>query len=245
MFKQILYFAIAFAFAATAFAGPVEDFIEANQFYSKGKFDEARRLYESVVESKHYSANLFYNLGNAEYRLGDKGRAILNYERALALDPSHPEAKANLAFLQFQTGAKTEARSWQDRLFLDWNENSYAVAAAITGWAVIFCLAAILLRKRGERELAWTGAIVCAILCGYAILALRHAEQQESMAIVIAKRAEARFAPADNSKLVDTLPTGSQARILQNQGPWVYCALPGGGLGWMNSDALQTVRPRS
>ena len=46
-----------------------------------------------------YSANLFYNLGGAYYRAGDRGRAILNYQRALLLEPSHAEAAANLGFV--------------------------------------------------------------------------------------------------------------------------------------------------
>jgi len=40
--------------------------------------------------------NLFYDLGNAYFRTGDFGHAILNYERALALERHHPEATANL-----------------------------------------------------------------------------------------------------------------------------------------------------
>jgi len=42
------------------------------------------------------SANVFYDLGNAYFRTGDFGRAILNYQRALALERHHPEATANL-----------------------------------------------------------------------------------------------------------------------------------------------------
>ena len=52
-----------------------------------------------------YSANLFYNLGNAYFRTGNFGRAILNYERALALDRHHPESEANLRVVRDEARA--------------------------------------------------------------------------------------------------------------------------------------------
>src|SRR4051812_5099259 len=81
-------------------------FEEANQLYEKGKFEHARAAYETVAASGGRTANLFFNLGNAEYRLGHAGRAALDYERALALDPAHPEARMNLNLVREQSGAR-------------------------------------------------------------------------------------------------------------------------------------------
>src|SRR6266436_6055232 len=89
--------------AASAFAQT--DFGKANQEYAQGHFKEAIAGYETLVRSGSLSANLFYNLGNAYFRTGDFGRAILNYERALALERHHPEAAANLQI------ARDEARA--------------------------------------------------------------------------------------------------------------------------------------
>src|SRR5438046_2652181 len=60
------------------------DFSKANQEYAQGHFKEAIAGYETLVRSGPLSANLFYDLGNAYFRTGDFGRAILNYKRALA-----------------------------------------------------------------------------------------------------------------------------------------------------------------
>ena len=81
-----------------------DDFEDANQLYDAGKFGEAKRTYERLVGRGEWSANLFYNLGNAAYRSGSLGKAVLNYERALALDGSQAEARANLKWLREQTG---------------------------------------------------------------------------------------------------------------------------------------------
>src|SRR5947208_7988618 len=61
-------------------------FAKANTEFAAGNFKAAIADYEAVVGSGAWSANLFYDLGNAYFRDGDFGRAILNYDRALRLD---------------------------------------------------------------------------------------------------------------------------------------------------------------
>src|SRR5262245_52421200 len=85
--------ALLLSCSVTPIAHAVEDpaFVKANQDYSEGRFQEATDGYQKLIKSGLWGANLFYNLGNAWFRLGDFGEAILNYERAVALDPHHPE----------------------------------------------------------------------------------------------------------------------------------------------------------
>src|SRR5262249_59447507 len=87
---------LIFGIASAAFAQSDADFAKANQEFAQGHFKEAIAGYEALVGAGQWNANLFYDLGNAYFRTGDFGRAILNYERALALDNHHPEATANL-----------------------------------------------------------------------------------------------------------------------------------------------------
>ena len=105
--------AIACFLAGPGFAADEGTFAKANQAYAEARFQEAAEGYESLVQSRQWSATLFYDLGNAYYRLGSFGKAILNYERALALDPRHPEAEANLRL------ARDEARALELRKGLD------------------------------------------------------------------------------------------------------------------------------
>src|ERR1700721_645020 len=90
-------------------------FDAANQLYEAGKFGEARDAYVHMLKTGPLSANLYYNLGNAEWKLGNGGEAAADYERALALEPSHPQARANLDFIREQTGAKTATQEWWQR----------------------------------------------------------------------------------------------------------------------------------
>src|SRR5882757_6248479 len=88
--------AVHLAGSSFAFAQSDTSFGIANQEYSHGTFREAIGHYEAAARAGEWSASLLYDLGNAYFRTGDFGRAILNYERALALEPNHPETQANL-----------------------------------------------------------------------------------------------------------------------------------------------------
>ena len=65
--------------------------------YAADNFVLARELYTEAMKTGGSSAVLFYNLGNAYYRQGNLGKAIVNYERALKLDPTNADARENLA----------------------------------------------------------------------------------------------------------------------------------------------------
>src|ERR1700737_1447555 len=93
---------IALCALPSAFA---QSFEKANQENAAGHFKEAISGYEALAQKQEYSPNLFYNLGNAYFRTKDFGKAILNYERALALDRHHPEAAANLRIVRDEARA--------------------------------------------------------------------------------------------------------------------------------------------
>jgi hypothetical protein len=228
-------------FSLRAFAAS-GDFEAANRAYDEGKFGEAKAGYEKVVEAGEWSANLFYNLGNADYRLGAVGRAILDYERALALDPSHPEAQANLALLRKQTGAHLRAPMWQDKLFPARSLDVWTLVVAAGGWLTLAGLIFIFTSRRSDKGLLWGGTLASALLCAYAAGVLWWRTPDQTMAVVVGGKTEARLAPADSAGLAEALPVGSRVRVLSERGEWVYCALPGSGRGWIPRPALERVR---
>jgi len=244
LFKNIIMPVAVACLTLTAWAGGdfQKDFERANQQYDLGKFNEAERLYNSIIDTGHYSPELFYNLGNTEFRLEKSGQAILNYERALALSPNNPEAQANLTFVRAQTGAKIAPQDWRNRIIADLDVNIYCWAAACAAWICIFSLAVILLKSISGMWASWLVAICSVAFLSYAAFAVYHFEQDNSLGIVISKSAEARFAPVDNSTLVAALPEGSRVWVLERRGPWIYCMLPDESRAWISSDAVERIR---
>src|SRR5213595_3365264 len=134
--------------AASAFAQSETEFTKANQEYAQGHFKEAIDRYEALVRSGQWSANLFYDFGNAYFRTGDFGRAILNYERALTLERHHPEATANLQIARDEAHALELRPSWPERYLQFASVNQYSITAAVGFWIAAFCFLALIFRRR-------------------------------------------------------------------------------------------------
>src|SRR5437660_11435131 len=131
----------------SSFAQAEGDFTKANQEYAQGHFKGAISSYEDLVRAGQWSANLFYDLGNAYFRTGDFGQAILNYERAIALERHHPEATANLQIARDEGRALELQQNWPERYLRLASVNQYCIAAAIAFWLAIFALVTLIFAR--------------------------------------------------------------------------------------------------
>lgn len=219
-------------------------FGKANADFAAGHFKEAVGGYEQLAGSGRLSANLFYDLGNAYFRAGNSGKAILNYERALALDPKQPEAAANLRTVRDEGRALEMQRSETDRYIAFATSTQWAIAAAAGFWIAAF--AAVAWFFRGAKPAAAATVFVCGIFaCGvatYASWALENGSRGRALAVITADKIQARLATADNSGTVLALPAGSEVQVLSTRGGWVYAALPNDLRGWIPATAAELVR---
>ena len=172
--------------ARAADAPPPKAFDDAARAYDAGKFSEAREDYESLVSAGNYSANLFYDLGNCWFRLGEPGKAILNYERALALEPGHPEARANAAFVRVQTGALVEGKRWMDYLAAPVDITVIAWTATVAAWVALFSLAFLFTGRPGRRAFPATVMLAALLLLAFAGVGIARYQRDTAGAIVSA-----------------------------------------------------------
>ena len=219
------------------------DFEKANDLYDSGHFAEAKKLYEKLWNSGERSANLSHNLGNAEYRTGSPGRAALGYERALAMEPRHAEARANLAFVREQTRASGLDVSLTDRVFRWFSADVWTVIGVVVAWGVLFSLAAIFTTARATRGSLWFATIAGVAIVACAISGVRLHQRDRALAIVTAKEIEAHLAPVKSAALAGVLPAGSRVRILSERGPWILCELPGERRGWLEAGSIERIDP--
>src|SRR5438093_6443852 len=142
------FFCIIFAITSAAFAQADAEFAKANQEFAQGHFKEAISGYEALIRAGQWSANVFYDLGNAYFRTNDFGRAILNYERSLALEQHHPEATANLQIARDEAHALELQQSWPDRYLRFASINQYSITAVVAFWIGVFCLITLIFARR-------------------------------------------------------------------------------------------------
>lgn len=238
------------AFLLSAFGvGPLvgqtdTDFAKANQEFAQAHFKDAISGYESLVRGGQWSANLFYDLGNAYFRSGDFGRAVLNYERALAFERHHPEAAANLQIARDEARALELPQSWPEQHLQFASVNQYSIAAAISFWLAIFVIVGLIFaRRRSATSIAML--ILCLLLCAgsiYAVYSLEYGNNGSSLAIVTGKDVQARLATADTANSILALPPGSEINILSTRGDWIYAALPNSLRGWIPAKDAEQVR---
>src|SRR5438132_10711992 len=193
-----------------AFPQSDAEFAKANANYAAGHFQEAISGYEALVRAGQWSANLFYDLGNAYFRVGDFGHAVLNYERALALERHHPEVIANLQIARDEAHSLELQQSWPERYFQFASVNQYSIAAAIAFWLAMFAICTLIFRRRRSATLIAT-LVFCLLLSAvaiYAVYTLERGSNGSALAIVTGKNVQARLATADTANSILALPSG-------------------------------------
>jgi len=178
----------------------------ADSAYNKDDFASAIRLYEEVIASEGDSPAIYFNLGDAYYRLGQKGKALLNYERALRLAPNDKDIKANIEFingkLQDKLGESGNYYSNAFSRFVNYaSSNAWAICALIafllfiSGLGLYFFTSAVTLRKLGffSSIVFFIIAIICMV---FAFKAKEYA-QTKSYAIVVSPEAVMSTSPRE------------------------------------------------
>lgn len=237
--KTSVFSALLLGLGAIAWGSP--DFEAGNRAYDEGKFLEARQHYQAQVGRGEWTANLFYNLGNADQRVGALGLAMLNYERALVLRPGHPQARANLRLLREQAQAKVAPATWLSRTWSLLSFNAWLGLASVAGWLAVFLLVLPFLRGRRLTAPGVTGAVLAGCLAAAAGFGASRAAGELDAAVVIVQEVEARQAPMEVAALAEALPVGSRVRIFKVLGDWTQCALPDGTTGWIPSKAIERI----
>jgi len=235
---------LAIFLATSAFAQSDAEFTKANQAYAQGHFKEAVAGYEALVRSGQWSANLFYDLGNAHFRAGDFGHAILNYERALALERHHPEATANLQIARDEARALELQPSLPERYLQFASTNQYSIAAGIAFWIGALCLVVLIFARRRSIAMIVLLLVTFSVFAGaiFAIWQRERGVNGRALAIVTVENLQARIATADTANSVLALPPGSEVEILSTRGDWIYAALPNNLRGWIPATSAEQVR---
>ena len=68
--------------------------------YNNAEYAKALEYYQRILDSGKHSAELYFNMGNAHYKLENVAESIYFYEKALLLSPGDAEIKNNLGYAQ-------------------------------------------------------------------------------------------------------------------------------------------------
>ena len=130
------------ALALISFSSMAQSLIEkANAEYDADKFANALELYLQASVEEGVSSDLFYNIGNTYYRMGELGQSVLYYERALMLDPRNEDAKSNLEFVN----SKIQTKILDEKSFVLQVIDDFTKTQSSNTWATISAICFILM----------------------------------------------------------------------------------------------------
>jgi len=221
-------------------------FDTANKLYAEGKFTEAVAAYGRIIQSGKASAPVYFNLGNAFFKAGQLGRAILAYQHAKELSARDPDVLANLQFARNQVQGPTLTPSapgrWLGRLSL----NEWTVLSAASTWLWLLLLTLRQWHPPLRSALrGWTAfGGVCALLLGVCLATQYYRIRMRPTAVIIVAEAPLRQAPLADSPSAGTLYDGAELRVLDRKDSWLQVSTGPRRIGWIRRDEAVAANVR-
>lgn len=252
--KEILFLILTFFTLLPVQAGVVA---EADSAYLSDKYEDAVRLYSQAIDELGPSAERYYNLGNAHYRLGNLGAAILNYERALRLDPNNNDIRENLDFVNSKTVDRIETQesfvgAMTDKVGRLMPPNAWSIIGIVffvltlIGAVIYFFGQGVMIRKVGF----FGGGLTLMLCVVINILAYREASKAtaDNEAIVMVKSVNLSTTPRtpmNRSEEALLLHEGAKVYILTSITPgdetWYDVMVDDSHRAWIPASAIEII----
>jgi len=191
-----------------------------------GKFEQAVRLYEQLLESGFINGQIYYNLGNAYYRLDMPGKAIMYYRRAEKLFPRDADIKANINllkrdFIDRETiGQIPEILKAACFWYFYFNLNEIMILAIYIYLALIASILSFIFLK-----LPWIKKIITAFASCFLVLVISlgikaYNQNSVEMGVVIADESKIRYGPGEEYEPRFKVHEGAEVRIEEKKDKW-------------------------
>ena len=242
---------VIFLLSAFVFAQNTVQFEKGNSLYSQGQYEEAIEAYKSILETNFHSAELYYNLGNAYYKLNKVAPSIFYYEKALQLAPNDADIKNNLAFARNMTidaiypipesaVAKFLNSITNFMSFDAWAKTAVILVCCFVILFLIYYFAYSTLRKR----VAFIGSMVLLMLVVLTLALAFHKynlDNNDNPAIVFIQESKVRTEPNSRSEESFTLHEGTKVQILDTVKNWKRIKLADGKTGWISEEDIRSL----
>jgi len=224
---------------------------KANTAYQAGFYENAAKLYEQVIKDGYASSELYYNLGNAYFKADKFPSAILNYERALKLDPSNEDIIYNLKVANNQIIDKIDQlpklfyERWWESLKQLLSPDAWAVTTIIL-FVVFFIVIAIFLLSTSvglRRVLLISGLLLLFVTGIFFIFAYETSEEarEHREAIVFEPTLPVKSSPEETGIDLFVIHEGLKVQVIDELTGWREIRIANGSKGWVKSETLVAI----
>lgn len=228
---------------------------EAEAAYINKNFAKSIDLYEAQVSENRSinqeSAQIYYNLGNAYFRDNQIAKAIVNYERALLLEPGDSDIRHNLRFAKTRIEDKIDSA---DSLFINkwissiqnlYSGNTWAIVGIVFFVLLILAVglymisARLLLRKVSF----YSGLVLISLVIITNIFAFKQKNKvmNRSTAIVMSASVSIYTSPDAHSQELFRLHEGAKVKIKREEGRWIEIVIANGSVGWLQKTNVEII----
>jgi tetratricopeptide (TPR) repeat protein len=251
MKRSFLIFLLLVSFSIGFAADQQVIIASANKEYDAGHYASAVDLYKKILTTGFESRELYYNIGNAYYKMNELPSAILYYEKARKLDPGNVDINFNLAVANSKIADKIEPlpELFYKRWFRVLRESM-----PVDGWAKVSIITLILalvagffyfvsnvlvLRKSGF----WLGIVFLfiAIFCLFIAYQDWVIINNNKEAIIFAPTITIKSSPDEKSIDLFVLHEGTKVRVIDSIGNWFEIQIANGSVGWLPASAVEKI----
>ena len=246
-----LFFILITILLATLQLSAQDNLQTANEAYAKGDFAKAIELYETVLKEKGESATVYYNLGNAYYKANKIAPSILNYERALLLDPGNSDIRFNLDIARLKTVDKIDPvgeffltswfRSVQNLLSTDaWSIFGIVCFILLIGCLFLFFFSRKIILKKASFY-AGICLLVLTIFGNIFAYDQKRSLTERNSAIIFVPTTTIKSSPADSGTDLFILHEGTKVKVKSKIGDWSEIVTADGNVGWIKSGEIEVI----
>ena len=247
-----IYFSLLFVFASVLAYGQETTKAQADSAYINNDYASAVYLYEDILANQGESADIYYNLGNSYYKMDNIAKAILNYEKALMLNPGNGDIRFNLELAQSKTVDKVTPMSevflvtWMKSLTNTMSEQGWSKLAiasfilTLLGLVLYFFSKKITMKKIGFIS-ALCLMLVC-ILANVFASSQKSKAQSHSSAIIMEPSVTVKSTPNEGGTELFILHEGRKVMIKDNtMREWKEIQLEDGNAGWVPASVIEII----
>ncbi len=225
----------------------VRYFDEGNQRFREGAYREALTSYQNALDAGYASGALYYNMGNAWYRLDEIGQAVRFYEKARLHMPENKALAHNLALARNQTVdrfSQLPAPFWRPA----WNRLVRMLSPTglfligLLGYGLVAGALALRIRRARSpwlRRMTLAGGVLAVLFVTSGFVASWE-EAHAMRAVMLADATNLTDRP-DGLSMELTAHEGAVVEIVKIRADWSEIRLPNGVQGWVPTAAYGEI----
>jgi tetratricopeptide (TPR) repeat protein len=217
---------------------------------AKAYYQEAILHYEAIAKNGGVrNGKLYYNVGNAYFRIGDTGRAILNYKRAELFMRNDGNLRQNLDYARNRRADRIELRQKEKVLktlfFIHYDipPRMKLIIFAISFGVLWVSAAARLFRRFGWLKIAIAVSAVASAVFLASLMVDATSLARTPEGVITAEETIGRMGDADTYQpsFKEPLHAGSEFRLIEKRPGWWRIELESGDRTWIPEGAAELV----